>query len=360
VSPTLRRYVVSAYLGTLAVTAAAVLVVFLVADFGDRLKAYLDRPLSDVAQLYVYKTAITFGQLMPAAMLLSAGICLTALKRRGELDAMRALGISPLRVLAPLLVCAVPIALGLMLFDERVASRAGAQLDRMLVEKFSSWGDYRLFHLPQQWLRMGPDVFRVGRVDDDGTLLDVSVLQVGAGFTLERRTDAETMRHLGDERWALMKAEVRDFTGGAAHLVSSPELTLRFPGAGADAFALKGGRPEQMSTATLFEQERLRAAAGLPTLRYALARHGRFSYPLLGVIGTVLAACLALRSNRRPQLTVALVEGLAVAASLWGLLVLGRALALGDRIPPAVASWGPAVLLTAVAALMLARLERSR
>src|SRR5581483_3984711 len=127
------------------------------------------------------------------------------------------------------LLCAVPIALFLMLFDERVASRAGAQLDRMLVEKFSSWGDYRLFHLPQQWLRMGPDVIRVGRVDDDGTLLDVSVLHLGPGFTLEQRTDAETMRHLSDERWTLNKSQVRDFTGAASHLVTSPELTLRFP-----------------------------------------------------------------------------------------------------------------------------------
>jgi lipopolysaccharide export system permease protein len=359
VSPTLRRYVVRAYLGTLAVTAVAVLVVFLVADFGDRLKAYLDRPLSDVALLYAYKTAITFGQLMPAAMLLAAGICLTTLKRRGELDAMRALGISPARVLLPLLWCALPLALGLMLFDERVASRAGAQLDRLLVEKFSTWGDYRLFHLPQQWLRLGDDVFRIGRVDDDGTLVDVTVLHLGKDFALDRRTDAVQMRHVEGDRWRLEKAQVREFGGAGPHLTTADALELRFEGAGADAFALKGGRPEQMSLLTLAEQERLRAAAGLPTLRYALARHGRFSYPLLGVIGTLLAGCLALRSNRRPQLTVALVEGLAVAASLWGLLVIGRALALADRMPPALASWGPAVLLAAVAVVLMRRLERA-
>jgi lipopolysaccharide export system permease protein len=359
VSPTLRRYVVRAYLATLAVTALSVLVVFLVADFGDRLKAYLDRPMSDVALLYVYKTAITFGQLMPAAMLLAAGICITTLKRRGELDAMRALGISPVRVLVPLLWCTAPLAVGLVVFDERVASRAGASLDRLLVERFSTWGDYRLFHLPQQWLRLGSDIFRVGRVDDDGTLVDVSVLHLSPDFALERRTDAQVMRHLDGDRWQLTKSAVREFRDGAAHLTRAESLELELPGAGADAFALKGGRPEQMSLSTLAAQERLRAAAGLPTLRYALARHGRFSYPLLGVIGTLLAACLALRSGRRPQLTVALVEGLAVAASLWGLLVIGRAMALADRLPPAVASWGPAVLLAAVAVVLVARLERT-
>src|SRR5262249_45582293 len=159
VSPTLRRYVVRAYLSTLAVTALSVLVVFLVADFGDRLKAYLDRPMSDVALLYAYKTAITFGQLMPAAMLLAAGICIPPPMPRVDSDATRALGIAPVRVLVPLLWGTAPLAVGRVVFAERVAPPAGASLDRLLVERFSTWGDYRLFHLPQQWLRLKADIF---------------------------------------------------------------------------------------------------------------------------------------------------------------------------------------------------------
>ena len=139
---------------------------------------------------------------------------------------------------------------------------------------------------------------------------------------------------------------------------AATELT-RFPLADARAFEIRPGRPEQMSTAQLIEQERLRAVAGLPVVRLALARHGRFSYPFLGAVGALLAAGLALRPRRKAQLTVALVEGLLVSAALWGLLVVARALALSDRLPAPAATWGPLLALGLVGAVLLARVARS-
>jgi len=356
-SPTLRRYVMKLYLGAVALAAAAVLLVFLVIDFGDRLKAYVGHSALEVLELYACKSAVTLGQLMPAAMLLAAGVTLTLLKRRGELDAMRALGISPAAIVAPILWCAVLLGVLGVAFDERVAAPAGARVDRLMVERFGVWGDYRSFYGAQQWLRLGPAVFRVSSAERE-TLRGVTVFRLGPDFSLRERVDAETMQPLESGAFELKQVRIRDYEDEPHLRVAASEET-RFSQADAKAFAIRPGRPEQMSTAELFEQRRVRAAAGLPTRRLALAQHGRFSYPFLGAIGAVLAAGLALRRGRKPQLSIALVEGLFVCASMWGLLVVGRALALSERLPAAGASWGPLAALAAAAVLLMLRLEKS-
>ena len=66
-----------------------------------------------------------------------------------------------------------------------------------------------------------------------------------------------------------------------------------------------------------------------------------------------MAIALALRPGRGPSLTTALVEGLAVTMSLWGLIVIARALVNAGRMAPLVAALlPPAVLFLALAYLV--------
>ncbi len=356
-SATLQRYIVKLYLACVALTASAVLLVFLVIDFGDRLKLYVGAHAADVLELYLCKIAVTLVQLLPAAMLLGTGIALTTLKRRGELDAMRSIGVSPRAIVAPMLVCAALLGAALSVFDERVASKAGARIDHLMVERFGVWGDWRYYYANQQWLRLGPSVFRVSSAGRDG-IRGVTVFRISPGFALEQRVDAEAMQPLPNGAFELEEARIHDYTSEPHLVVRSKEQT-RFTLADAGAFALKPGRPEQMSSVELAEQERLRAIAGLPTVRHALARHGRYSQPLLGAAGALLAAGLALRRARRAALTVALIEGLAVSAGLWGLVVVGRALALSERVAAPAGAWAPLLVLLAAGALLLWRVEKA-
>lgn len=356
-SATLRRYIVTLYLACVALTASAVLLVFLVIDFGDRLKLYVGARAADVGELYLCKIAVTLVQLLPAAMLLGAGIALTTLKRRGELDAMRSIGISPRAIVTPMLLCAALLGAGLSVFDERIAAPAGARIDQLMVERFGVWGDWRYYYATQQWLRLGPSVFRVSSSGREG-IRGVTVFRLSPGFALDERVDAEAMTPLHDGAFELTGARIRDYTR-EPHLTVAAREQTRFTLADASAFALKPGRPEQMSSGELAEQERLRAIAGLPTVRHALARHGRYSQPLLGAAGALLAAGFALRRARRAALTVALIEGLGVSAALWGLVVVGRALALSERIAAPMGAWLPLLVLVAAGSLLLWRVEKS-
>lgn len=357
-SPTLLRYVARLYAGQLLAAWLAVIAVFLTADFGDRMKTYLSQSWADVGALYWNKGLVAAHQLGPAAMLLAAGACVSTVRRRGEFTAMRALGLGPLSLYAPIAALALGAGVGLAAFEELVVTKAGPRIDALQVGRFNTWGDFRFFYFPKQWFRVGDLIFQLRGEREGAVQREVSLYRVSEDFALVERIDAASLLHLEADRWLLTGAVVRRFEGGAGSTRSEvPRLELTVPGSSADTFAIRAGRPELMQVAELLEQRALRGRAGLPTARLTLALHNRFAYPATGVAAALLAVALALRPNRKGHLTAALVEGLLITAVLWALLVIGKALVLGEHLSPAAAAWGPCGLLLLGSLLLAARLE---
>jgi lipopolysaccharide export system permease protein len=358
-SATLMRMVSRLYARLLLGILGAVLLIFLVGDFADRLNAYLDHPLGEVAWLYWNKLLLAVQQLMPAAMLLAGGVTVSFLRRQGEWTAMRALGLSRWVVVLPILAVGALAAVGSMAFDEWVVSRAGPRVDRLMAHQFHRWGDFRFFYVPQQWFRLPGALVHVRGEVGGGVLREVTVLELDPDFQLTRRLDAAELRHEVADRWTLSLVSERRFPSPEeAPLSVHAELPLRLVGSTADTFVVRSGRPEFMPVTELLEQRAARARVGLPVERFTLALHNRFAYPVTGLMATLLAATLALRPGRRGHLTVALVEGLAVTLGLFALLLAGKALVLGQHVSPAVSAWGPAAGLVGISAALWWLAER--
>jgi lipopolysaccharide export system permease protein len=339
----------------------AVLLIFLVGDFADRLNAYLDQPLAEVTWLYWNKLLVAVQQLAPAAMLLAGGATVSFLRRRGEWTAMRALGLSRWVVLLPIIGVGAVAAVGVAAFDEWVVSRAGPRVDRLMAHQFHRWGDFRFYYVPQQWFRLPGALVHVRGEAGEGVLREVTVLELGADFQLVRRLDAAELRHVEGDRWTLGQVSERRFPApGQAPLSLHEVLPLRLEGSSSDTFLVRSGRPEFMPVAALLEQRAARARVGLPVQRFTQAQHNRFAYPVTGLTAALLAATLALRPGRRGHLTASLVEGLAVTLGLFGLLLAGKALVLGQHVSPAVSAWGPAVGLVGVTAWLWWLADRPR
>ncbi len=359
-SPTLFKYVARLYVLLLVSGLLALTLVFLVVDFGDRLRTFIDRPVVDVARLYGFKALVAFHQLAPAAMLLAGGATVSIFRRRAEWVAMQAVGASRWVMVLPMAVCASVAAVGFMAFDEWVVTHAGERIDRIMVDTFNRWGDYRFYYMPKQWFRVGQNVFQVrGDTDATGALHDVSVFTLSPKFALEARIDADTMTHDHGDVWRLGNATTRRFfDDGRSTRVNEPDVMIAFAGTSADAFRVRAGRPELMRVRDMIAQREIRAKVGLPTERFWLALHNRFAYPMTGVAATMLAVALALRPTRRGHLTLALVEGLLVAVVLFACLLVGKALVLGEHVPAAMAAWAPVAGLVVASAALWAVAER--
>ena len=348
-SATFLRYVARLYLGQLLLGLFAVVLVFLVADFGDRLRAYLDRPLTDVLLLYWNKGLLSVQLLGPAAMLLAAGAAISTLRQRGELVALRALGGSRAHLYFPVGAVALCAALSLSAWDEWIAGPAGRRVDAIHRQRLGVWGDFNFFYTPRQWFRVGQHVFHVRQTTAEG-LQQVSIFELSEDFSLRSRIDAAQMVAADSGAWTLKNGELRTFLpDGRLEHTGFAELTRTFEGVGSDTFRVILGKPEQMKFKDLLAQRELRAKVGLPSSRYDLAMHNRFAYPLTGVAAALLAVALAARPGRKGHLTAALVEGLAIVGVLWLLMVAGRSAVLSEKLPALIAAWAPVAALFAAA-----------
>jgi lipopolysaccharide export system permease protein len=358
VSLTLFRSLCRQYLATFVAVFAATVAVFLVADFVDRARAYTGPDwVSAVAVLYGYKAIVVGHQLAPAALLLAAGATVSALRRRGELTALKALGFPPHALLLPVGLCALAVCTGMVAFDERVVVRAARQVEEISTQRFNRGGDFAFYSTPKQWFRRGDSIFHLRGGDAERGFEQVSVLTLDRDFRLVRRLDAARMSPLAGTRWRLSGVVERRFAASGASTVSELPEGVYDLGVDASAFRIRMGRPEHMRLAQLREQIQARREVGLATSQFALALHNRFAYPLAGLPAALLAVLLAIRPGRKGHLTTALVEGLGVSVGLWGVMVACRTLVISERLVPVVAAWLPCVLLMGVAAVLWLRRE---
>jgi lipopolysaccharide export system permease protein len=349
VSRTLFRYVLRTYATLAAGIFAGMLAIFLVVDFVDRSKSYTGPNwVRDVAELYGWNTLLVIQQLGPAALMLGAGVAVSALRKRGEVTALRSLSAGPSLLYLPIGLCALLAAFGLMAFDEAFVTKAGRRVDEIQAHRFDRWGDWRIHYQPKQWFRRGDWVLFLRRGDAAKGFEEVTLLKLSSEFDLAQRIDAGRMEHVEGTRWRLSSVVERSFGPEGHSALRTLDSGLYDVGIPQSALHIMTGRPEQMRLPELREQIRARHAVGLPTRSFDLTLHNRFAYPLAGVPAALLAIGLALRPNRKGHLTTALVEGLVVAMCLWGMMVVCKALVLNDRLGAGAAAWTPVVLLSAV------------
>lgn len=350
-SPTIFRYIARTYLALLAGIFGALVAIFLVADFVDRLKSYSGPNwIADVAELYGYKALVAAHQLGPAALLLSAGTAVSLVRKRGELTALGSLAFGPSSFYLPIALCALAFGSALIAFDEYVVVKAGARVDEITTQRFNRWGDWALYFVPQKWFRRGDRIFFMRHGNPDAGFAAVTILKLTPDFKLGERLDAQRMSFVSGTRWLLTGVVSRHFAESGETGVELADRVEDDFNATVSDFRILPGRPEQMDLPELREQIRARDRVGLPSGQFALTWYNRFAYPLAAVPAVLLTIGLALRIGRKGHLTLALLEGLIISMGLWGMMVICRTLVLAQRLSPPLAAWVPVGVLTLGAA----------
>jgi lipopolysaccharide export system permease protein len=325
-----------AFLGALI----AVVALFLVVDFAEHSSVFSGPGwLRAVLELYANRAAVVAYQTAPAAMLLAAAVTASDLRRTREYTAMRALGLGPAAVVAPVLAVAAVIAIASGLLGDAFVVGASHRADLIMATRFHRTGSFHLgFELERKrWFRgeSGRRIYHLRQGVGGAAFERVTVLEVTEDFRLSRRIDAARMTPgaLAGE-WLLEDVAERRFRrDGGVDTSFAPRRSYRFE-EDPSAFAVRLGRPGQMRYAVLREQLALRRRLGLP------------SHEALG---------LALRRERKGHFTAALVESVAVSVLFWGLQGACWSMGMSGRLPPEVAAWAPDLIFLAAGALAVRR-----
>src|SRR5207248_2037018 len=250
-----------------AATLGGVVVIYLVIDFADRAHGFTGPGWAQAAaELYANKAAVIAYQLAPAALIIAAALLVTQLSRRGELVALFALGIRPLRLTLPLVAFSALLGAVLFLTGEKIVVEADARAEEISVARFGRWGDWGNYHHSSSWLR-GKEgrIFHLGP-ERGGGWEPVRIIEIAQPFRISRMIWADRIEPSGDGRWRLIHATERRYApsadpGGAVEERHADLLLENFPETPSDLM-LRSGRPRQLPWGQLREQLYRRRLAG--------------------------------------------------------------------------------------------------
>ncbi|MEH3036002.1 MAG: LPS export ABC transporter permease LptG [Sphingomonas adhaesiva] len=292
---------------------------------------------------------------LPFSVLLGTILTLITMNANSEIIALKAGGLSAHQVLAPLVTASLGVALLTFAFNDRIVSRATANL--------SAWQKVNYGPLPVDrgdrtnvWVRAGDDLIQADRIAGRG-----NAAQLGGVTVYERNADgglrgliAAPQGVRDGDGWRIWPAKRFDVASGA---VTRMGATIVGRGVTPDQFTLSSVDGEALSFAGLREAIGDLSEAGRPTKALEGVLWHKLSGPLSSVLMPLLGAVAAFGIARSGALFVRAVIGMGLGFAYF--VADKFALSMGNlgAYPPFLAAWAPFLLFLLIGEAVLLRTE---
>ncbi len=292
-------------------------------------------------------------EFMPTALLLGALIGLGNLAARSELVALRALGISKLRILwSALKIGAVLIAVSVWV-GESVAPVTEGYVRSLT--KTSSLDQISIRSDQGLWIRNGSRYINVTQLFPDYRMTGISVYELDEKFKLKRASFAKTAVY-ENKIWRLTGIKHSVITeAGVSTVAAEEEVWERL--VSPELFDVVTVEPESMGASKLRTYIKYLDDNELDSKRYQLAFFNRFAVPLSGLAMLLIAIPFVFRAVRAGGLGQRIVLGMIIAV-VFNLLskVLSNA-SIVYGIPPIIGAFFPVALVTVLAFVALKKMN---
>jgi LPS export ABC transporter permease LptG/LPS export ABC transporter permease LptF len=374
----LDEYVMGGFLRNFALVLTSLIILFIIFTFFELIGDIIRNrtPLVIVADYLLNLIPFILNSIMPLCALIAVLITFDALNRTSELTAMKAIGISLYRVVAPVLVVATILSALLFVFDETYLPSANRRQEALL--SVIKGKPAQTFLRPdRKWMsgQSAPPlsaqtttpkdsqaqptrIFYYQFFDPDRNLfanLTVFEFQPGS-FNLKRRIFASSARwddKLDD--WVFENGWQRTFSGESTSsyqtftIATFPEIHEQ-PG----YFKKVDRQSEQMSYTELSHYIQDLKQSGFDTMRLRVQLNHKLAYPLMTLILAILAIPFALIAGKRGTIA-GIGTALGVAICYW--IIAGISENLGDvnSLPAVLAAWSPDLLFALAGTYLLLR-----
>ena len=408
----LDRYVTRRFLATLALSLAALTVIFVLIHIMDHVDVYIDHdtPWSTVGRYYLlqmpYNTLLT----LPMAVLIATIISIGEMGRHGELTAMKSSGLSLYRITLPLMAFGLALTLGVLVLGETIVPRLNEQSNEVYEEEIldqpADFEDFRgnfVYQNPEGYTYLVRSMF----VNDSGggSADQVEIQREMEDGTFVRINAPQMTWEAARGMWALQNGELRVFPGEAASdstagardstavaraadsavgaavagmsaadtsatagtsVTPSPIeermytfMILRSPGLSdsPQELMVESKEPEEMGYEDLLGYIDDRERLGADTRQEMVDLHMKIAYPFANFVILIFGIALVGSASHASRQSGTVGFGLALFLTIifWGFLRVGQGIGYGGGLPPVVAAWLANGIFGLVGLALLAR-----
>lgn len=354
-SGTLDYYLARAYLMRFLILLVGVSLVLQVLDLLSNSGDIMEADGATYASISKY-IGLRWPQLLsefaPFTGLLAALLTYTSLNQHSEIVVMKASGVAPWRIVLPLVITSLGIAIVHFIFNEAVVVQSSAKL------RYWQDNNYAVdLAAPQRgstrtWVLDGANMIEVKAVTRNGPLLVIDELTVyerdrNSRLTGVLKADFGVFR---DQEWTLFDA--RHFNVDSLELTTEQRLTWT-TGIPPERFLALAIAPDEVSFGELFSAIVRLEEEGYPVRYLSASLHHKIASPLATLLMPLLAAIAAFGVVRSGQLFLRAAAALGFGFAFF--IADNLLLAMGQfgRMPASLAAWSPLFLFLTAGLLVL-------
>ena len=354
----LDTYLLRRYLICLAFSLVGLLSVSVVVDLIERIDTFIDHDaaISQVVSYYFYRTPYWVILTLPIATLLATMFALTSLARRNEITAMKAAGLSLLRILCPVFAFSVLFSGVAYLVVDQVLPRATYHYNSVRNEiRSHNRSDGSRRHLLLQDVD-GQLIFAGSYSAAKRTARKVSWEQLRDSRVRERVVGERMLWR--QDRWVVYNGHRYDFgISGETRVAAFDSLAMTSLTLVPDDLSRQQKKPEEMNFAELQSYISRARANGEDVTRQLVDLHLKISFPVTCFIVVLLGAPLG-ANTRRAGWANSFGVGILVCFAFYSCVKMGQALGWNQILPPLVGSWLANIVFGLFSAVLMWRAHK--
>ena len=356
----LDRYLFKQFARNLLFILAALLTIYLLIDFFERIDDFVERgkSLGLAAKYFVLKIPLIVEQLTPVIILLGGIIVLGLLNHHGEILALKAVGIPTFRITLPITGTAIVFSLLTLAFAEWIVPPTTANTNTIFYEQVRQEKPKGILRNNRFYYKDQQGFYSFEKHDQDTNRLDFFIFTSwDANYRLDTLLTADTALW-NDGKWTLTNSRLKQKKPGGDYQITT-NAEMNFPlAAGPGDFFVPAYKIDEMSLSALYTLSRTNKGprgkeAGLKLLE-------RISFIFLGIPLLMLGLPLLLIAHQKwgRDLSLAIPLSCGLAFGAWGGWSILQSLAKAEVINPHLAAWSIHGLIAAIGTFLILQEDR--
>jgi len=356
----LTRYVLREFAKIFVITLLSFVMIYILVDFFERIDNFIEAgaPLRYMVFYILFKLPLVLDQMTPVAVLMSTLIALGLMAGGNEIIALKAAGVSPMRVVSPMLCFAVFISVLSFLNSESVVPYTNRRFNAIWKTHVQKQGPEFVSKYESLWYKGRDAIYNIRTFDvANETLFGVVINQFDGDFSISRRIHA---------RRAVWQNGLWHFYEGTVKS-RLPDGTYRVSTFSSMTYALretpedfkKGAKPsDEMGFRELRRYARKISDEGYNATTYWVDANVKLAFPCISFIMGLVGTSLALRREKGRGIASGIGLGFAIVVLYLVAFELFKTLGYTDIIPPALAAWAANILFATIGGFLLVNVSR--
>lgn len=356
----LTRYILRELIKIFLITLLAFVMVYALVDFFERIDNFIEAgaALHYIFFYILFKLPLVLDQMTPIAVLMSTLIALGLMARSNEIIALKASGVSPLRVARPIFLLTLFVSVLSCINSESVVPYTNRRFNTIWKTHVQKQAPEFVSKYESLWYKGHDSIYNIRTFDvASETLYGVVVNQFDPDFTLSKRIHAQ--RAVWENRlWHFYDGTVKSRKPDGSYRVTTfSKMTYALRETPEDF--KKGAKPsDEMGFRELRHYAQKIENEGYSARSYWVDSHVKLAFPCISLIMGLVGTALALRREKGRGIASGIGIGFGIVALYLVAFELFKTMGYIGLIPPILAAWAANILFGTIGALLILSIAR--